>query len=94
MRADLLPLAKKDPFFKKLDTDLKSLLISWFDISLLDLKEITWNSPAALLERLIEYEAVHEIRSWSDMKHRLRSDRLCFAFFHYKKELNHLFLHF
>jgi len=84
MRTDLLPLATKDPFFRKLDTDLKNLLLSWFDISLLDLKEITWDSPAALLERLIEYEAVHEIRSWSDMKHRLRPDRRCFAFFHHK----------
>lgn len=84
MRADLLPLAKENPFFKKLDTDLKNLLISWFDVSLLDLEEITWDSPAALLERLIEYEAVHEIQSWSDMKRRLRSDRRCFAFFHYK----------
>jgi len=84
MRADLLPLAKRTHLFEKLDTDLKNLLVSWFDISLLDLKEITWNSSAALLERLIEYEAVHEIHSWDDMKRRLRPDRRCYAFFHYK----------
>ncbi len=84
MRTDLLSLATKDPFLIKLDTDLKNLLLSWFDLNLLDLTEITWDSPAALLERLIDYEAVHEIRSWSDMKHRLRPDRRCFAFFHHK----------
>jgi malonyl-CoA decarboxylase len=50
----------------------------------LDLKEITWQSPAALLEKLIEYEAVHEIQSWTDLKNRLDSDRHCFAFFHNK----------
>jgi malonyl-CoA decarboxylase len=51
---------------------------------MLDLQEITWNSPAALLEKLIEYEAVHEIRSWGDLRSRLDSNRLCFAFFHNK----------
>jgi malonyl-CoA decarboxylase len=51
---------------------------------MLDLQEITWNSPAALLEKLIEYEAVHEIHSWSDLHGRLDSNRLCFAFFHNK----------
>lgn len=83
-RAELLPIRKSDPFLKKLDADLKNILSSWFDIGLLDLKEITWQSPAALLEKLIEYEAVHEIRSWADLKNRLDSDRHCFAFFHNK----------
>ena len=45
-------------------------------------KQIDWNSPAALLERLVGYEAVHEIRSWSDLKNRLDSDRRCYALFH------------
>ena len=82
MRADLLPRAKEDPALTKLALDLKNILSFWFDLSLLDLTEITWNSSAALLEKLIEYEAVHEIHSWDDLRRRLASDRLCFAFFH------------
>ncbi|HAI29342.1 MAG TPA: malonyl-CoA decarboxylase, partial [Thalassospira sp.] len=53
-----------------------------FDIGFLELQRITWNSPAALLEKLIAYEAVHAIQSWDDLKRRLASDRRCFAFFH------------
>ncbi len=83
-REELLPIKKNSPYLKKLDADLKNILSSWFDIGLLDLKEITWQSPAALLEKLIEYEAVHEIQSWTDLKNRLDSDRHCFAFFHNK----------
>jgi malonyl-CoA decarboxylase len=84
MRADLLPKATADPYIHKLSHDLKEILESWFDVGLLDLTEITWDSPAALLEKLIEYEAVHEINSWSDLRKRLDSDRLCFAFLHNK----------
>ncbi len=83
-RAALFPIRKENPYLIKLDSDLKNILSSWFDIGLLDLKEITWQSPASLLEKLIEYEAVHEIRSWHDLKNRLDSDRQCFAFFHTK----------
>ena len=83
-REDLLPLRKSDPYLRKLDADLINILSSWFDIGLLDLKDITWQSPASLLEKLIKYEAVHEIRSWADLKNRLDSDRQCFAFFHNK----------
>ena len=84
MRADILPKARRDRKLWKLCLDIREILGAWFDIGLLDLKEITWNSPAALLEKLIEYEAVHEIRSWDDLRSRLDSDRLCFAFFHSK----------
>jgi malonyl-CoA decarboxylase len=83
-RADLLPIRKEDPHLVKLDMDLRNLLSSWFDIGLLNLTEITWQSPASMLEKLIEYEAVHEIQSWTDLKNRLDSDRYCFAFFHIK----------
>lgn len=83
-RADLLNIRKKDPYLLKLDSDLKTVLSSWFDIGLLDLKTITWDSPASLLEKLIQYEAVHAIQSWDDLKNRLVSDRQCFAFFHNK----------
>ena len=84
MREDLLELREKHPELAGLEMDLRRLLSSWFDIGLLDLREITWQSPASLLEKLIAYEAVHEIRSWTDLKNRLDSDRRCFAFFHYK----------
>lgn len=84
MRADLLHKIKEDPYICKLSNDLKEILVSWFDVGLLDLTEITWDSSAALLEKLIEYEAVHEIRSWNDLRNRLDSDRLCFAFLHNK----------
>jgi malonyl-CoA decarboxylase len=83
-RSELLAYKKQDPFLGKLDADLKNILSSWFDIGFLDLSEITWDSPASLLEKLIQYEAVHEIRSWTDLKNRLESDRQCFAFFHSK----------
>jgi malonyl-CoA decarboxylase len=84
MRADLLPKTWQDQVLCKLSYDIKEILGAWFDIGLLDLQEITWNSPAALLEKLIEYEAVHEIRSWGDLRSRLDSNRLCYAFFHNK----------
>ena len=84
MRADLLPLIGKDEKLKGLEYDLKQILSAWFDIGLLDLVEITWNSPAALLEKLIEYEAVHRVTSWEDLKNRLDADRRVFAFLHNK----------
>jgi len=82
LRADLLHHLDKDPALRSLDRELESRLGAWFDVGFLELQRITWNSPAALLEKLIEYEAVHEIRSWSDLKNRLDSDRRCYAFFH------------
>jgi malonyl-CoA decarboxylase len=83
MRAELLPLIKTSSALKGLDHDLKTLLSTWFDVDFLELKQITWEqSPAALLEKLIEYEAVHEIQSWDDLKNRLEPDRRCFAYFH------------
>jgi len=82
LRAELLPFARETDALRALDADLKDLLSAWFDIGLLELRQITWNAPAALLEKLIEYEAVHAIKSWEDLKNRLDSDRRCFAFFH------------
>lgn len=82
MRAELLALKGTDPAFAALEGDLKRLLISWFDIGFLTLDCITWDSPASLLEKLIAYESVHEIRSWDDLKNRLDSDRRCYAFMH------------
>jgi malonyl-CoA decarboxylase len=82
LRADLIRLSRSDPVLKPLDRDLRELLTSWFDVGFLELRRITWDAPAALLEKLVDYEAVHEIRSWSDLKNRLKSDRRCYAFFH------------
>ena len=82
MRADLLSLLSGTPAFKTISDELRDLLASWFDIGFLDLRQITWDAPASLLEKLVSYEAVHEIRSWDDLKNRLDSDRRCYAFFH------------
>lgn len=82
LRADLASLLDRSPYLRALDRDLQELLTSWFDTGFLDLKRITWDSSAALLEKLIAYEAVHEIRSWDDLRNRLDSDRRCYALFH------------
>ena len=84
LRATLLQLTKSNPHLAALESDLRGLLASWFDVGFLELQRIDWNSPAVLLERLVGYEAVHEIRSWSDLKNRLDSDRRCYALFHHR----------
>ena len=86
MRADMLSAQKHNIAFKPLQNELKYLLKEWFDLGFLELKEVNWNSPALLLEKLIKYEAVHAIRGWSDLKNRLDSDRYCYAFFHPQME--------
>ncbi len=82
MRSDLLSLKRKNPELSPIDGELRRQLSSWFDIGFLELKCIDWNAPASLLEKLIEYEAVHRIESWNDLHHRLADNRRCFAFFH------------
>ncbi|MDH3451730.1 MAG: malonyl-CoA decarboxylase [Gammaproteobacteria bacterium] len=83
LRADLRRLSQGDAWMLNLDADLKSLLSSWFDIGFLDMRRLNWEAPATLLEKLIQYEAVHEIPSWDDLKGRLdAADRRVFAFFH------------
>jgi malonyl-CoA decarboxylase len=82
MRAELIPLARSDPQLKGLDDDMRRLFASWFDVGFLELRCITWDAPASLLEKLAHYEAVHAIESWSDIKNRLAPDRRCYAFFH------------
>ncbi|HTZ38226.1 MAG TPA: malonyl-CoA decarboxylase [Stellaceae bacterium] len=81
-RDELIALADRDPALRGLADDLRELLADWFDIGFLELKRIGWDSPASLLEKLIAYEAVHEIQGWTDLKNRLEADRRCFAFFH------------
>ena len=82
LRGFLLKVRRDDRLLAALDSDLRGLLAAWFDIGFLELQRIDWNSPAVLLEKLVGYEAVHEIRSWRDLKNRLDSDRRCYAFFH------------
>ncbi|MEC9347354.1 MAG: malonyl-CoA decarboxylase [Pseudomonadota bacterium] len=82
MRADLLRLLRKAPDLAGVEEDLQNLLRGWFDVGFLEMAQITFNAPAALLEKLIAYEAVHAIRSWDDLKNRLDSDRMCFSFVH------------
>ncbi|HEX5802332.1 MAG TPA: malonyl-CoA decarboxylase [Azospira sp.] len=90
LRADLLRYLDDEPQLAALDRELEARLGAWFDVGFLELQRITWNSPAALLEKLIEYEAVHEIRSWTDLKNRLDSDRRLYAFFHPRMPLEPL----
>jgi malonyl-CoA decarboxylase len=82
LRADLLARQDGDKLLTALDTDLKGLLAAWFDVGFLDLRRIDWHSPAIILEKLVQYEAVHRIRTWRDLRNRLDSDRRCYAFFH------------
>jgi malonyl-CoA decarboxylase len=82
LRATLLAHMRDDPHLQALEGDLRGLLANWFDVGFLELQRIDWSSPAVLLERLVGYEAVHEIRSWHDLKNRLDSDRRCYAYFH------------
>ena len=82
MRAEILELKKTDTLLVGLELYLKALLTSWFDVGFLELRQIDWQAPASLLEKLFAYEAVLEIQGWDDLKNRLASDRRCFAFFH------------
>ena len=83
MRADLLRLGRKEAALAALDLDLRHLFASWFNRGFLVLRPIDWETPAHLLEKVIEYEAVHDIGGWDDLRSRIApSDRRCFAFFH------------
>jgi malonyl-CoA decarboxylase len=82
MRSELTARLHDEPELKLLDADLKHLFASWFNRGFLELRRIDWQSPAAVLEKLIAYEAVHEIKGWDDLRRRLAPDRRCFAFFH------------
>ncbi|KQU90068.1 malonyl-CoA decarboxylase [Variovorax sp. Root318D1] len=83
LRAELLPFLKSDKRLIALDAELEHLFSTWFDVAFLELRRIDWNSPASLIEKLIRYEAVHDIKSWTDVKNRLDdSDRRCYGFFH------------
>ena len=83
MRVDLMKQARAEPDLGRVDLDFRHLFASWFNRGFLVLRRIGWESPANILEKIIAYEAVHEIHSWDDLRRRLEPpDRRCFAFFH------------
>ena len=82
MRSELLRGLKKHPDWRAIDADLLHLFRSWFNRGFLRLERIDWRTPAIVLEKLIQYEAVHAVQGWHDLRRRLEDDRRCFAFFH------------
>jgi malonyl-CoA decarboxylase len=83
MREDVLRNIPGNPGLKSIDSDFRHLFVSWFNRGFLVLRRIDWSTPAAILEKVIRYEAVHEINSWAELRGRLDPvDRRCFAFFH------------
>ena len=83
LRQEILGHLKANVSLAALDSDLLHLFSSWFNRGFLELRRIDWQTPAAVLEKLITYEAVHEITGWPDLRRRLLPDRRCFAFFHH-----------
>ena len=83
MREDLLALLPENPELRPLDHDFNHLFSSWFNRGFLELRSIDWDTPAAILEKIIAYEAVHEIQGWDDLRRRVSApDRRLYAFFH------------
>lgn len=82
LREDLLAILPDHSALKAIDEDLLHLFKSWFNRGFLQLKKIDWHTPAEVLEKLIEYDSVHEIQGWPDLRRRLEADRRCFGFFH------------
>jgi malonyl-CoA decarboxylase len=82
MRRQVLRGLKAHPTWSAIDADLLHLFRSWFNRGFLRLRRIDWRTPAIVLEKLIEYEAVHAVQGWRDLRRRLEGDRLCFAYFH------------
>jgi malonyl-CoA decarboxylase len=82
MRRQVLSGLKQHPAWSAIDADLLHLFRSWFNRGFLRLERIDWHTPAIVLEKLIEYEAVHAVQGWRDLRRRLEGDRRCFAYFH------------
>ena len=83
MRADLLNCLKAEPELRSLDRDYQHLFASWFTRGFLEIEQIDWSTPAMILEKVIAYEAVHQIHGWDDLRQRVADvDRRLFAFFH------------
>jgi malonyl-CoA decarboxylase len=82
MRCRVLKQLVERPHWVGIDADLAHLFNSWFNRGFLVLQRIDWRTSAIVLEKLIKYEAVHEIQGWPDLRRRLQADRRCYAFFH------------
>ncbi len=82
MRSEVLREADRNSRLKPIGADLAHLFASWFNRGFLVLRRIDWRTSAVILEKLIQYEAVHQIHGWTDLRRRLEADRRCYAFFH------------
>ena len=82
LREDLLKIIKKNPDLKSLDYDLIDIFKNWFNPGFLKLKKITWDTKAAVLEKILKYEKVHSMKDMNELKRRLGEDRRFFAYFH------------
>ena len=82
LREDLLKILKKNPDLKSLDYDLIDIFKNWFNPGFLKLKKITWDTKAAVLEKILKYEKVHSMKDMNELKRRLGEDRRFFAYFH------------
>ena len=83
MRSDLLDAPIQSEHVKALDAEFDDVFTSWFNAGFLEMRRIDWHSPAQVLERIIQYEAVHSIQGWDDLRRRVEPvDRRCYGFFH------------
>tara|TARA_A100001015_G_scaffold52885_1_gene57954 strand:- start:59 stop:1366 length:1308 start_codon:yes stop_codon:yes gene_type:complete len=82
LREDLLKILNENRELKPLDNDLRELFKSWFNPGFLKLAKITWDTKAAVLEKIIQYERVHKIKDMNELKRRLGEDRRFFSYFH------------
>ena len=82
LREDLLQILTDNKDLKPLDNDLRELFKSWFNPGFLKLTKITWDTKAAVLEKIIQYERVHKIKDMNELKRRLGEDRRFFSYFH------------
>jgi len=82
LREDLLKILKNNKELSALDNDLRHLFRAWFNPGFLKLTKITWDTKAAVLEKIIKYERVHQIKDMNELKRRLGEDRRFFSYFH------------
>jgi len=82
LREDLLKILKNNTKLRSLDDDLRHLFKAWFNPGFLKLEKITWDTKAAVLEKIIKYERVHQMKDMNELKRRLGEDRRFFSYFH------------
>ena len=83
MRTDLLAAPRGTAGLMALDAEFENAFTAWFNAGFLEMRRIGWDSPAAVLEKIIQYEAVHSIAGWDDLRRRVEPiDRRCYGFFH------------